>query len=166
MKTVAIDTTGNILEKEIVNIIKGSQDYLRIPFTEQEQVDSIKKELVQNLRDIRKERESAIFFIAATEVQISLSLEQKKTIESAIQQTKERMLTETDAKLTTGLEAAFWRSMKMRKKLIKEIAALFEEKQQYIEKLREADYMRTGIHDILNNPIKLRQAAMEPITVN
>lgn len=177
MQNIIVKTNNNILASSAVSILKGAQEWLRIAPTGGEAVEQTRNELIQTLGDLRYERnrltenrEETIMALACAEVQIHLALEQKKVLDAAIAQILGRKTTEKNASVLKSLEAAYWRTMVSRRKLLKEIDVLFADKRQQKKELSKVDFllmrnnfMRRSINEILDNPNLLLQASQEPI---
>jgi hypothetical protein len=167
MQTIMV--TDNILALEAAAIVKGAQEWLTsVPAYEPTPAEKLKAELIMTLRELTTEERDLLFFHGAAEVQIHISLEQKKVIDAALAETEARKKNEKRPEMLKALDAAYWRTMRTRKRLLREIDGLFTEKRDLAGKLRTVRSLRTGIKGIINNPLTLAAAvaSMESETIN
>ncbi len=159
MNMTIMNTT--ILAAETVAILKDVQQLLNRPAFNPTPMEALKAELIGTLRELIADNELLTFMLRATEVQISLSVEQKKAIDAAIVDIQTMKKTEKRPAMIKSLDAAYWRTMKTRKSLLAEVDQLFAEKRDCAWRIRSNQGVIDGIKTIVNTPYLLASGAAE-----
>ncbi len=164
MNMTIMNTT--ILAAETVAILKDVQQLLNRPAFNPTPMEALKAELIGTLRELIADNELLTFILRATEVQISLSAEQKKAIDAAIVDIQTMKKTEKRPAMIKSLDAAYWRTMKTRKSLLTEIDGLFTEKRRFAAGILSNQAFIDGIKAIINTPYLLASGAAEVSSLN
>ncbi len=159
MKSTMIvdDTRGG----ELVSILKGANEFLRdIPLYEPTPIETTRAELLTSIRDLSEDLRDESFYFGCAQVQIHLCLERKTLLDAELKKIDLRSKGAA-ANVMKGLEAAKWRTLRSRKKLIRELDQLFTEKRDLAGKIKNIREMMSGLRRIVGTPHLLAMAAAE-----
>jgi hypothetical protein len=150
MNAVMTAASNEMPGSEVFAIAKGALDWLRNapdPFVPTP-VEEKRAEVIDMIRGLARDLKDLDFEIRCTEVQIHIALERKKLLDAAVAGIEEQRGAEKNRFVIKGLDASKWRTLRERRKLLREMERLFSEKRGYINQIRTVKGCMTDLNRI------------------
>ena len=150
MNAVTTTASNAVPGSEVIAITKGALDWLRNvpnPFNPTP-VEEKRAEVIDMIRGLARDLKDLDFEIRCTEVQIHIALERKKLFEAALVRIEEQRGAENNRFVVKGLDASKWRTLRERRKLLRQMECLFSEKRGYINQIKTVKSCMTDLNRI------------------
>jgi len=157
MNTAMTTAPSAIPGSEVIAITKGALDWLRNapdPFYPTP-LEEKRAEVVDMIRGLARDLKDLDFEIRCAEVQIHIALERKKLLEGALARIEEQRGADNNRFIVKGLDASKWRTLRERRKLLREMERLFSEKRGYINHIKTVKSCMTELNRIKDDPFML-----------
>ncbi len=167
MNTAMTTAANEVAGSEVIVITKGALDWLRnapSPF-HLTPLEEKRAEVVDMIRGLACDLKDLDFEIRCAEVQIHIALERKKLLEAALARIEEQRGAGKSRFIVKGLDASKWRTLRERKKLLREMERLFSEKRRYINQIRTVKSCMTELNRIKDDPFMLATLVAEDTAV-
>ncbi len=148
---------------EVIAIAKGALDWLRNapnPF-DLTPMEEKRAEVIDTIRGLARDLKDLDFEIRCTDVQIHIALERKKLLEAALANIEAQKVAERNSGAIKGLDASKWRTLRQRKKLLREIELLYNEKRGYVNQIKTVKTCMTDLNRIKDDPFMLAALVAE-----
>jgi hypothetical protein len=148
---------------EVFAIAKGALDWLRNapnPFYPTP-VEEKRAEVTDTIRGLAQDIRDLDFEIRCVDVQIHIANERKKLLEAAIAGIEEKMGRERDRGVMKGLDASKWRTLRQRKKVLRQLDVLYREKRGFVEQIKKVKACIMDLNRIKDDPSVLAALVAE-----
>ncbi len=148
---------------EVFAIAKGALDWLRNapnPFYPTP-VEEKRAEVTETICGLARDLRDLDFEIRCVDVQIHIAVERKKLLESALAGIEEKVSTEKDRGAMKGLDASKWRTLRQRKKVLRQLDLLHREKRGFVDQIKTLKACIKDLNRIKDDPSVLAALVAE-----
>jgi hypothetical protein len=163
MNTVMTAAPGESPNSEVFAITKGALDWLRNapnPFYATP-VEEKRVEVMDTIRGLARDIRDLDFEIRCADVQIHIAAERKNLLEVAIAEIEAKIGREKDRSVMKGLEASKWRTLRQRKKVLRQLDLLYREKRGFVDQIKTLKACIKDLNRIKDDPSVLAALVAE-----